>query len=80
MTTKSPQEDLSNGTKNISKQLVFTELSADQLAITKSPDTKLPISWESLNIIVFFNDHREALFNDHCEALFNVFLLAINRP
>ena len=72
MTTKSPQEDLSNGTKNISKQLVFTELSADQLAITKSPDTKLPISWELLNIIVFFNDH--------CEALFNVFLLAINRP
>ena len=51
---------------------MFTELSADQLAITKSPDTKLLISQELLNVIVCFNDHREALFN--------VLLSAINNP
>ena len=71
MATKSPSEDLSNSTKNISKQSVFTELSVDQSVITKSPDTKLPISQEPLNIIVCFNDHHEALFN--------ALLLAINR-
>jgi len=71
MATKSPQEDLSNGTKNVSKQSVFTELSADQSVITKSPDTKSLISQELLNVIICFNDHREALFN--------ALLLAINR-
>jgi len=71
MATKSPQEDLSNGTKNVSKQLGFTKLLADQSAITKLPDTKLLISWEPLDIIV--------CFNDHCEALFNALLSAINR-
>ena len=71
MATKSPSEDLSNGTKNVSKQSVFIELSADQSVITKSPDTKSPISQEPLNIII--------RFNDHCEALFNALLLAINR-
>jgi len=58
--------------KNISRQSVFTELSADQLVITKSQDTKSLISWELLNVIVLFNDHHEALFN--------VLLSAINRP
>jgi len=58
--------------KNISRQSVFTELSADQLVITKSPDTKLLISQELLDIIICFNDHYEALFN--------VLLSAINRP
>jgi len=72
MATKSPQEDLSNITKNVSKQSVFTELSADQSVITKSPDTKSLISQKPLNIIIYFNDH--------CEALFNALLLAINRP
>ena len=57
--------------KNVSKQSVFTELSVDQSMITKSPDTKLLISWELLNVIVCFNDHHEALFN--------LLLLAINR-
>ena len=57
--------------KNVSKQSVFTELSADQSVITKLPDTKLPISRELLNIIICFNDHHEALFN--------VLLSAINR-
>ena len=47
------------------------QYSADQLVITKSPDTKSPISWELLNIIVCFNDHHKALFN--------ALLLAINR-
>jgi len=47
-------------------------LSADQSAITKSPNTKLLISQELLDIIVHFNDH--------CEALFTVLLSAINRP
>ena len=40
--------------------------------ITKSPDTKLLISQEPLNIIICFNYHREALFN--------ALLSAINRP
>jgi len=71
MATKSPWKDLSNGTKNVSRQSVFTELSADQLAITKSPDTKLLISWKLLDVIICFNDHHEALFN--------ALLLAINR-
>ena len=71
MATKSLQEDLSNGTKNVSKQSVFTELSADQSVITKSSNTKLPISWEPINIIICFNNHREALFN--------VLLSAMNR-
>jgi len=71
MATKSSQEDLSNGTKNVSKQSVFTKLSVDQFAITKLPDTKLLVSWEPLDIII--------CFNDYCEALFNVLLLAINR-
>ena len=57
--------------KNVSKQSVSTELSADQSVITKSPDTKSPISQEPLNVIVHFNNHREALFN--------VLLSAINR-
>jgi len=57
--------------KNVSKQLVFTELSADQSVITKLPDTKSLISRELLNIIIHFNNHREALFN--------ALLLAINR-
>ena len=57
--------------QNVSKQSVFTELSADQSVITKSLDTKLPISWKLLNVIVCFNDHHEALFN--------ALLLAINR-
>jgi len=35
MATESFQEDLSNGTKNVSRQLVFTELSADQLVSTR---------------------------------------------
>ena len=71
MATKSLQEDLSNSTKNVSRQSVFTKLSADQSVITKSLDTKLPISQELLNIIICFNDHHEALFN--------ALLLAINR-
>jgi len=71
MATKSPQEDLSNGTKNVSKQSVFTKLSADQSVIIQLPDTKLLISWEPLNIIIHFNDHHEALFNG--------LLLVINR-
>jgi len=71
MATKSPQEDLSNSTKNVSRRSVFTKLSADQLAITKSPDTKSLISQELLDIIVCFNNYREALFN--------VLLWAINR-
>jgi len=71
MVTKSLQKDLSNDTKNISRQLVFTKLSADQLAVIKSLDTKSLISQEPLDIIIFFNDHHEALFN--------VLLLAINR-
>jgi len=71
MATKSPYKDLSNSTKNISRQSVFTKLSADQLAITKLPDTKLLISQELLNVIVHFNDY--------CKALFNALLLAINR-
>jgi len=58
--------------KNVSKQSVFTELSADQSVITKLPDTKLLISQEPLNIIICFNDHHEALFN--------ALLSAINRP
>jgi len=70
MATISPKKDLSNSTKNISRQSVFTELLADQSAITKLPDTKLLISLELLNVIV--------CFNDHCEALFNALLLAIN--
>ena len=57
--------------KNVSKQSVFTELSVDQSMITKSPDTKLLISQELLNIIVHFNDHYKALFN--------VLLSVINR-
>jgi len=69
MATKSPQEDLSNGTKNVSKQSVFTELSADQSVITKLPDTKLLISQEPLNVIVHFNNHREALFNALLSAI-----------
>ena len=72
MATKSPSKDLSNGTKNVSRQSVFTELSVDQSVITKLPDTKLLISQELLNTIVYFNNH--------CESLFNVLLLAINRP
>ena len=71
MATKSPSEDLSNGTKNVSKQSVFIKLSVDQSVITKSSDTKSPISQEPLNIII--------CFNDHCEALFNALLSAINR-
>jgi len=71
MAAESSQEDLSNGTKNISRQSVLTELSADQLAITKSPYTKSLISQELLDIII--------CFNDHCEALFNALLLVINR-
>ena len=58
-----PQEDLSNGTKNVSRQSVFTKLSADQSAITKSLDTKSLISQEPLNIIICFNDFHEALLN-----------------
>jgi len=72
MTTKSPQKDLSNGTKNVSRQPVFTKLSADQLAITKLPNTKVLIFWEPLDMIICFNDHHEALFN--------VLLSAINKP
>ena len=68
---KALKKDLPNGTKNISKWSVFTKLSADQSVITKSPDTKSLISQELLNVIIFFNDH--------CEALFNALLLAINR-
>jgi len=71
MATKSPKEDLPNSTKNISKQSVFTELSVDQSAITKLPDTKSLISQELLDIIICFNDHHEALFN--------MLLLVINR-
>jgi len=71
MATKSPKEDLPNSTKNISKQLVFTELSADQSAIIKLPDTKSLISQGLLDIITCFNNHHEALLN----TLF----LAINR-
>jgi len=67
-----PQEDLSNGTKNVSRQSVFTKLLVDQPAITKLLDTKSLISQEPLDIIIHFNDH--------CEALFNALLLAINRP
>jgi len=69
MATESPQEDLSNSTKNVSKQSVFTELSADQLVITKSPDTKSPISWEPLNVIIYFNNHHEGLFNALLSAI-----------
>jgi len=69
MATKSPYEDLSNGTKNVSKKSVFSKLSADQSVITKSPDTKLPISQELLNIIICFNDHHEALFNALLSAI-----------
>ena len=45
----------SNSTKNVSRQSVFTELSADQLVITKLLDTKLLISQEPLDVIVCFN-------------------------
>jgi len=69
MATKSPKEDLSNGTKNISKRLVFIELSVDQSAISKLPDTKSLISQEPLNIIVCFNNHYEALFNALLSAM-----------
>ena len=69
MATKSPQEDLSNGTKNVSRQSVFTELSADQLAIIKLLDIKSLISQELLNIIVCFNDHHKALFNALLSAI-----------
>ena len=31
--------------------------------ITKSPDTKLPISRELLNVIICFNNHHKLLFN-----------------
>jgi len=55
--------------KNVSKQSVFTELSVDQSMITKSPDTKLLISWELLNVIVCFNNYREALFNALLSAI-----------
>ena len=72
MVTESPQEDLSNHTKNVSRQSGLTELSADQLAITKLPNTKSLISQKLLNVIICFNDHYEALFN--------ALLLAINRP
>jgi len=71
MATKSYSEDLSNSIKNISRQSVFTELLVDQSMITKLPNTKLLISQELLDIIIFFNNH--------CEALFNALLLAINR-
>jgi len=71
MATKSHSEDLSNSTKNISRQSVFTELLADQSVTTKLPNTKLLISQELFDIII--------CFNDHCEALFNALLLAINR-
>jgi len=40
--------------------------------ITKLLDTKLLISQEPLDIIVYFNDHHVALIN--------VLLSAINRP
>ena len=69
MATKSPEEGLSNGTKNVSKQSVFTELSADQSVITKLPDTKSLISQEPLNVIVCFNYHHEALFNELLSAI-----------
>jgi len=68
---KKPLRRPFNSTKNVSKQSVFTELSADQSVITKLPDTKSPISRKLLNVIVCFNDHREALFN--------ALLLAMNR-
>ena len=68
---KALKKTFSNNTKNVSKQSVFTKLSADQSMITKLPDTKLLISWELLNVIICFNDHHEALFN--------TLLLAINR-
>ena len=55
--------------KNVSKQSVFTELSVDQSMITKSPDTKLLISWELLNVIACFNNYREALFNALLSAI-----------
>jgi len=55
--------------KNVSKQSVSTELSADQSVITKSPDTKSPISQELLNVIVHFNNHHEALFNALLSAI-----------
>jgi len=55
----------------VPKLSVFTKLTADQLVITKSPDTKSLISQELLDIIT--------CFNNHCEALFNALLLNINR-
>jgi len=59
MATKSPSEDFSNGTKNISRQSIFTELLADQSVITKLPDIKLLISQKLLNVIICFNNHHE---------------------
>jgi len=66
---KALKKTFSNNTKNVSKQSVFTKLSADQSVITKSPDTKLPISQEPLNIIICFNDYHEALFNTLLSAI-----------
>jgi len=37
--------------------------------ITKSPDTKSPISQELLNVIVCFNNHHEALLNALLSAI-----------
>ena len=67
--TKISWGDLPKGTKSVSKQSVFTELLADQLAITKSLHTKLLISQKLLNIIICFNDHYETLFNALLSAI-----------
>ena len=62
---KALKKTFSNNTKNVSKQSVFTKLSADQSVITKSPDTKLPISQEPLNVITkswWLKDHLMWVF------------------
>ena len=69
--SKWPLKALKKTFQTVSKMSQSNQYSADQLVITKSPDTKSPISWELLNIIVCFNDHHKALFN--------ALLLAINK-
>ena len=67
--SKWPPKALKKTFQTIPKTSQRDQYSLSYQQISQSPDTKSLISQEPLNIIVRFNDHREALFNALLSAI-----------
>ena len=67
--SKWPPKALKKTFQTIPKTSQRDQYSLSYQQISQSPDTKSLISQEPLNVIIRFNDHREALFNALLSAI-----------